>query len=91
MFFVGYFISQRLRRVDYEYGRMAAVAVCAIVVVSLYAILRPASFWMQVGLGCALSLLFLGLLHVARFWRENEKAFIRNKLSRLLAAREQAA
>jgi O-antigen/teichoic acid export membrane protein len=91
MFFVGYFISQRLRRVDYEYARMATVAVCAIAVVGIYAILRPASFWMQVGVGCALSLLFLGLLHVARFWRENEKAFIRNKLSRLLATREQAA
>jgi O-antigen/teichoic acid export membrane protein len=90
VFLISYLISQRLRRVEYEYRRAAIIAGAAALVIGVFTLVRPASFWTQVGTGCLMLILWFLLLHLAGLWQQNEKAFMRDKLSRVFWAKERA-
>ncbi len=61
-FFIAYFVTQSVRHVDYEFGRLAKIAFWSGLVIGIHAILPPAGFWFQCAAATALSLLYVALL-----------------------------
>jgi O-antigen/teichoic acid export membrane protein len=73
---VSYFVAQSVRRVDYEYLRLAKIAAGSLAITVLFAAVPAASFWMQVALGCALAALFVLLLLMMRLFTSAELDYV---------------
>jgi len=76
-FLVSLFVAQKIRRVDYEFSRLAQIAATSIAVVALYGLVQPVGFWMQVALGMALTALYIGLLLAGGIFSRDERDYVK--------------
>jgi O-antigen/teichoic acid export membrane protein len=76
MLLVGLWQAQRMRRFAYEYRRMLLAMLTALVVGAVFALVRPPSPLLQVGLAVLCAVVYPGLLILMRFAEPDEKAFV---------------
>ncbi len=89
-FFCALLVAQRVRRVPYEFSRLAKIAAVSAGVVGVYLVLQPAGFWMQVMLGVTLTALFVGLLLIAGIVRPEEREYVKAQWRRITKIRARA-
>jgi O-antigen/teichoic acid export membrane protein len=77
IFVVGLWKSQRLHRFPYEYQRWVKIAVSTAGMLVLALVLRPSTFWGQVGVACSGAVLFPVLLILQGFLEPDERQFLR--------------
>jgi O-antigen/teichoic acid export membrane protein len=76
-FFFSFFVSQRVRRLDYEYPRLGKIVVCSIAAIAVYAAIAPSIFWMQVVVALALTVLWSGLLLATNLLYPSERDYVK--------------
>ncbi len=87
-FFCSFFVSQRVRPVNYEYLRLTKIVICSLAVVLLYGAFQPASLAMQVTLGLALSALYLALLSLTNLLHPSERDYVMGQWRRVVMMTE---
>ena len=80
-------VSQRVRPFQYEYGRWAKLALCALASTLPFLLLHPSGFWMKVALGACSVGSFVLLLHLSQFATDQERRIAHDSLRRFLRSR----
>jgi len=73
MFVFGLWDAQRVRRFEFEFRRMWTIAICAVVILSVFALIKPANLWGQISVALLFTALFPALLLLSRFFTDTEK------------------
>ncbi len=89
-FFCALFVAQKVRRLPYEFSRLARIAAVSAGVVGLYLVLQPHGFWMQVMLGAALTALFVVLVLISGIVTPSEREYVKAQWSRIARTRPSA-
>jgi O-antigen/teichoic acid export membrane protein len=87
IFVVGLWKSQQVRPFPYEYGRWMKIAASVVLVVVVFEMLRPGTFWLQVAFGSAASLLFPAVLFATGFLSHDERQGLHHLAQKLKVGR----
>jgi O-antigen/teichoic acid export membrane protein len=77
MLVTSYWLGQRVKHHEFEWGRMAKIFVAGIVVTVAAQILPPAGFWLELGISAGLMTAYFLILVGAGFLNAHEKRLIR--------------